>query len=43
MRRAIDIREGEEVDAAAFKVLFRQAVAPNAAAKAKSDKRKTRA
>jgi hypothetical protein len=30
VRRAIDIREGEEVDAAAFKALVRQAVAFNA-------------
>ena len=30
VRRAIDIREGEEVDAAAFKALIRQAVALNA-------------
>ncbi|MBE0611932.1 MAG: DUF1801 domain-containing protein [Dehalococcoidia bacterium] len=29
-RRAIDIREGEEVDASAFKALFRVAVALNA-------------
>ena len=29
MRRAIDIREGEEVDATAFKALIRQAVAFN--------------
>ena len=29
VRRAIDIREGEEVDAAAFKALVRQAVAFN--------------
>lgn len=29
MRRAIDIREGEEVDAAAFKALIREAVAFN--------------
>jgi hypothetical protein len=28
-RRAIDIREGEEVDAAAFKALIREAVAEN--------------
>ena len=31
-RRAIDIREGEEVDAAAFKALIRAAAALNAAA-----------
>lgn len=35
-RRAIDIREGEEVDAEAFKALLRAAIALNAAgAKAK--------
>jgi hypothetical protein len=28
-RRAIDIRQGEEVDASAFKALFRAAVALN--------------
>ena len=33
-RRAIDIREGEEVDAAAFKALVREAVAANGAGKA---------
>ena len=38
-RRAIDIREGEEVDASAFKALVRQAVAVNAFAKAKSSKK----
>jgi hypothetical protein len=36
VRRAIDIREGEEVDAAAFKALVRQAVAFNSAGKSKS-------
>ena len=35
VRRAIDIREGEEVDAPAFKALVREAVALNAAAKSK--------
>jgi hypothetical protein len=35
VRRAIDIREGEEVDAAAFKALIRQAVALNSAGKKK--------
>jgi hypothetical protein len=30
VRRAIDIREGEEVDASAFKALVRQAIALNA-------------
>ena len=34
-RRAIDIREGEEVDGAAFKALVREAVAVNLAKKAK--------
>jgi len=31
MRRAIDIHEGEEIDAAAFKALFRAAAAHNKA------------
>ena len=34
-RRAIDIREGEEVDASAFKTLVRQAVALNRSRKSK--------
>ena len=34
-RRAIDIREGEEVDEIAFKALFREAVAQNVGRKAK--------
>jgi len=34
VRRAIDIREGEQVDAAAFKALVREAVAINSAGKA---------
>ena len=38
MRRAIDIREDESVDAAAFKALIRAAVAHNAAAKASKAK-----
>jgi hypothetical protein len=38
-RRAIDIREGEEIDAGAFKALIRAAVALNAA-KAKSKRAK---
>ncbi len=38
-RRAIDIREGEEVDASAFKALVRDAVALNRAGKAKRSKR----
>jgi hypothetical protein len=36
VRRAIDIHEGEEVDAAAFKTLIRQAIALNTARKSKS-------
>jgi hypothetical protein len=35
VRRAIDIHEGEEVDAAAFKALIRQAVAVNRSSKSK--------
>jgi hypothetical protein len=35
VRRAIDIREGEDVNAAAFKALVREAVAVNTAGKAK--------
>jgi hypothetical protein len=38
-RRAIDIREGEEVDAVAFKALIRSAVAFNAAASGGKPKR----
>lgn len=38
-RRAIDIPEGEEVDAAAFKALIRQAVALNSAGKSKPSKK----
>jgi len=38
-RRAIDIREGEEVDETAFKALVRQAVALNASGKAKPSKK----
>jgi hypothetical protein len=34
-RRAIDIREGEQLDEAAFKALIRSAVAANAAARAR--------
>lgn len=37
-RRAIDIREGEEVDAEAFKALIRAAAALNATAKPKRSK-----
>jgi hypothetical protein len=39
VRRAIDIPEGEEVDATAFKALIRQAVALNAAGKSKGSKK----
>ena len=39
VRRAIDIHEGEEVDASAFKALVRQAVALNRSGKAKSSKK----
>jgi hypothetical protein len=39
MRRAIDIHEGEEVDATAFKALIRQAVALNSSRKSKSSKK----
>jgi hypothetical protein len=38
-RRAIDFREGEEVDASAFKALVRQAVARNASGKSKPPKK----
>ena len=38
VRRAIDIHEGEEVDAAAFKALVRQAVALNRSGKADPSK-----
>lgn len=39
MRRAIDIHEGEEVDASAFKTLIRQAVALNCFGKLKPSKK----
>ena len=39
VRRAIDIREGEAVDEAAFKALIGEAIALNSAAKAKSPKK----
>jgi hypothetical protein len=45
VRRAIDIREGQEVDEAAFKALVRQAVALNRAGKpkpAKLERRRTK-
>src|SRR5260221_8991461 len=39
VRRAIDIHEGEEVDASAFKALIRQAVALNGSGKSKASKK----
>src|SRR6195256_1516915 len=42
VRRAIDIHEGEVVDAAAFKTLVRQAVALNSSGKSKSSKKAKR-
>ena len=39
LRRAIDIRDGEKVDAAAFKALIRQAVALNSVGKTKPSKK----
>ena len=42
VRRAIDIREGESVDASAFKALVRQAVALNGASAAKAKKKAKR-
>jgi hypothetical protein len=42
LRRAIDIREGEEVDASAFKALVRDAVALNRADGSKALKKTTR-
>ena len=39
VRRAIDIHEGEEIDATAFKALVRQAVALNSAPKPKPSKK----
>ena len=41
-RRAIDIHEGEEVDASAFKALVRQAVALNGPGKSKPPKKKAK-
>jgi hypothetical protein len=40
MRRAIDFREGEKINEAAFKQLIRAAVAANSAARAQSKARK---
>ena len=39
VRRAIDIRQGQEPDASAFKALIREAVALNTAGKAKTRKK----
>ena len=39
VRRALDIHEGEEIDASAFKALVRQAVALNSAGKSKKSKK----
>jgi len=39
VRRAIDIHEGQEVDASAFKTLIRQAVALNSSGASKSSKK----
>ena len=39
VRRAIDIREQEDVDASAFKALIRQAVALNSSGKSKASKK----
>ena len=40
-RRAIDIHEGEQVDASAFKALVRQAAAFNSSRKSKASKKKS--
>jgi hypothetical protein len=42
VRRAIDIHEGEEVNASAFKTLVRQAAALNSSRKAKPSKKKAK-
>lgn len=39
VRRAIDLREGEEIDASAFQALIREAVALNGAVRAKTSKK----
>ena len=39
VRRAIDLHEGEDVDASAFQALVRQAVARNSSGKSKSSKK----
>jgi hypothetical protein len=43
VRRAIDIREGEKVDATAFKTLIRQAIALNESSKKKKPAKKSKA
>ena len=43
VRRAIDIKEGEQVNAAAFKALVREAGALNSSGKSKPAKKKTKA
>ena len=43
VRRAIDIGEGDKVDASAFKALIREAVALNSAGKSKASKKKKKA
>jgi hypothetical protein len=43
VRRALDIAEGEQVDATAFKALIREAVLLNSAGKAKPPKKKPNA
>jgi hypothetical protein len=40
-RRAIDLREGEEIDESAFKALIRQAVALNRSGQSTSSKKRT--
>src|SRR2546423_6442590 len=42
VRRAIDLHEGEKVDASAFKALIRQALALNRSGKSKRPKKKAR-
>ena len=42
VRRAIDLHEGEELDAPAFKALVRQAVAVNGAGTSKAPKKSTK-
>lgn len=39
VRRAIDIKEGEDIDAGAFKALVREAVALNHSSKSKTPKK----